>query len=316
MPRGTLNSAQLIEAIKRRAAIPDAQTVFDDDTLLKFVNEEMDNSIVPFIMSMHQEYFTHSEDVLLIANQNEYEIPYRAIGNKLRDIKYKDTSNNYFPMTRIEPEDRAYFDTGVDGYYRSFIIQGDRILLVPGVNENPVGYLALVYFLRPNELVKLDRISNITAIDTTLGIISLDRIPEQFANGMLIDFNKNKSANRILSFDIPVLSVDTVSMTITIDPANIPMFLSVGDEVASAGECGIPQIPAELQSMLCERVAARVMAAQGDMEGLQASNAKIAEMEVKAGTMIDNRTEGNPQKINNINSLLRRSKIGRRRFFF
>jgi len=46
-----------------------------------------------------------------------------------------------------------------------------------------------------------------------------------------------------------------------------------------SNQCIIPQIPPELHSGLAERTAARILASLGDMSGLQASNAKIQELE-------------------------------------
>jgi len=47
----------------------------------------------------------------------------------------------------------------------------------------------------------------------------------------------------------------------------------------------------------------------GDLNNLSAALKKLDEMQSMLFSMIDTRTEGNPQKINNVNGLMRRSKV-------
>jgi hypothetical protein len=88
----------------------------------------------------------------------------------------------------------------------------------------------------------------------------------------------------------------------------IPDELSIGDYVAEAGQCIIPSIPTELHSMLAQRVACRCLEALGDMQGLQMANQKLSEMELKTGSLIDNRVEGAPLKVVNRHGFLRQSR--------
>jgi len=311
-----LTTNQLLEAIKRRAFLPNAQNTLKDEDLIRFINEELYDSIVPMIMQVKEEYFTYSTDLLLQPNQSNYAIPYRAIGQKVRDIKYKDTEGNLYTCTRIEVEDRHYFQGASQNRYKCFFLQGNDIVLWPGVGSTPNGYLSLVYYLRPNSIVKESQVGVITAINTSTGVITLSAIPENFTISNGIDFVQARSGHRTIKFDVPVLGVDTVNKTITVAPTDIPSTLIVNDHLAVAGQTKVLQIPSELNSILVERVVARCMASLGDQEGLAASVAKVSEMENKANSMIDDRSEGNPKKINNLNSIIRASKITRRRFFY
>ena len=69
-----------------------------------------------------------------------------------------------------------------------------------------------------------------------------------------------------------------------------------------------------LQPMLAQAVACRVLEAMGDNDNLRLANVKLAEMENNLFALIDQRTEGNPQKINNINGIINRSRVGFRRY--
>jgi hypothetical protein len=124
----------------------------------------------------------------------------------------------------------------------------------------------------------------------------------------LVDFLKKKGGHRTYTFDIK-LGRNVVSSNIIKFPiANIPEDFEIEDYICSQFECIIPQIPSDLHSLLAERTVARILEAQGDMQGLQAANAKIGDMESRQATMMQNRAEGSPRKVFNRNSLLRYGK--------
>lgn len=241
----------------------------------------------------------------LEASKSNYAIPYRAIGSKFRDVAYQDESGNLSPMTRIQPEERIDFQSaGSTNSAKVYYIRGNDIVLVPDIGSSPTGSLVFIYYLRPNDLVEEDRVGVITAINTSTGVITMSSFPEQFAVGVNVDFLQVKSGHKTKAFDIPITAISENNLTITVAAANIPSDLVVGDHVASAGECMVPQIPSDLHSVLAQRVAARCLEALGDTQGLTNANTKLQEMEQKTGNLIDNRSEGQPQKINNLKSPL------------
>lgn len=314
MSVGLMTSSDLIEAVKRRAFLPNAQNTLDENDILAFINEELKDSVIPLIMSMREEYFLFPINIPIIANKNNYKIPYRAIGMKLRDVRYIDVDGTIIDMTRIDIADRSHFQRGQNLGIRTFYIRGDELVFGQDVGQTPQGNIETMIYLSPNQLVKENRVGKVLSINSTTGEITLDKLPSNIALNTEIDLLEYKQGNRTLKFDIPVLAVNSFTKTITIDPSNISSDLVVGDIIASAGECIIPQIPVEMHSILAERAAARCLASMGDTQGLGNSNAKIGEMETKVASMINDRTEGNPKKINNTNGILRRSRISRKRF--
>jgi|GEM_PF-1573216 len=145
-----------------------------------------------------------------------------------------------------------------------------------------------------------------------------------FQNGSLVDFLQTNPGHRTYVFDVEIpkngITADTIvfnrrdlvtwSGTASTDLVKMPIDLKVGDYVCLAGECIIPQIPPDLHTGLAERASARVLAALGDQAGLQVANAKIQEIDSRQGQLVDDRSEGNPQKVLNRNSLLRYGKMG------
>ncbi len=304
----------LIDSVKRRAMIPEGQQTFQEEDFLAFANEEMDLGIIPHVLSFHEEYFVYTELVTILPNTSRYAIPSRAVGNKLREISYQDSSGNLFEMTRIKVDDLpSYQNNVIQNSFTLFYVEGSDIVLVPEAGSNPSGYLRFSYYLRPNEIVSEDRVAIITNINTVTGEISVDSIPDNIIVSETLDLIQTKSPHKTLALDITSLSVDNITNTITLDLEDIPTNLAVGDQIALSGETIVPQIPSDLHSMLSQRIATRCLEALGDVQGLGTANAKLAEMEQKTGMVIDDRVEGAPLKVVNKHSTLKRQKLYWRR---
>lgn len=314
MPKGFMTTNTLLESVKVRGTIPSAQITYTDDDLIRFANEETSLVLVPLILSTHEEFFVASISIPLVSNQNNYKIPYRAVGTKVRDVFMEDSSGNLYPMARIEPENINIFQNGTDSLQsRAFYIQGNELVLVPNVGAGVNGSLRIFYYFRPNDLVQEVRVGDITAIDLNTGEISVSALPSNITAASLIDFVELKPGHKTKGFDITVLTSNPSINTITIDPALIPSDLEVGDTLCSAGETKIPQIPSDLHVILAQCVNCRVLEAQGDTAGLQLAQAKLNDMQARLMNIIDSRTEGSPQKILNVQSFLRRGRYNYRR---
>lgn len=306
-----LTSTTLITSIERRAQLPENQVTFTDQDFLDIANEEIDNSLVPYILSMQEEYFVYPETITLVANTSSYAIPYRAVGGKLRDLFYQDTNGNLIEMSRISPEDKVDYQYEANGIYKYFYIQGNNIVLAPSVGASVVGSLVVTYYLRPNDLVPADEVATITSISTSGSntIYTIDALPDAFSSSQQFDINQTKSGHKIRVFDLSAVSMSTTNMTFL--TANLSSDIVVGDHIGLAGQCFVPQIPSDLHPMLAQRTAQACLEAMGDQAGLQAATVKADKMEQKAIQLIDNRVEGAPLKISNNKGLLRRSRLRR-----
>lgn len=310
-----MTSNTLIESVKRRAMVPENQNTFSDQAFLAFADEEMALGLVPSILVMHEDYLMYTERVTLEANQTRYPVPYRAIGNKLRDVAYEDNNGNVYPMTRISVGDLSYYNQTTNNNAYAFYMENNEIVLVPqNLNPSSQTYLRLTYYMRPNQMVMLDEVAVISSIDRNTGVIQVSNLPEDFNVNELLDIIKVQSPNKTLKYDIQPVSINTTSKTITFLTSDIPATLTAGDHIALAEECAIPQVPSDLHVVLAHRVATRCLEALGDTEGLQNANQKLAEMEAKTTMLIDNRVEDSPKKIVNRSGFLRNGFFNRGRF--
>lgn len=318
----TLTSNLLIESIKRRAMIPDNQVTFNEEDFLAFANDEIDMGMVPLILRAHEDYFLVSEPVPLETNVSEYAIPYRAIGNRLREVSYMDSAGNLHEMTRIEVQDLPDYNlTFIGNYIHAFYVKNNKVVIHPEIKENTNGSLVMYYYMRPNEIVSEDRAAIITNIDRITGVISVNSIPVDansvplFSIATDLDLVAHRAPFINVNFDILPTAVNITTNTITLNLTDIPATLMVGDYVNLASECIIPQIPADLHMQLAQRVAIKCLEAMGDQQAFQLASSKLDELNYNANSIIDNRVEGAPRKIVNKHSALRNG-LYKRRFRF
>lgn len=305
-------SDELIKSIKTRAAIPTSQNRFSNEDFLRFANEEMALGVVPSILRNHEDYFLISEDLSLMDGKDRYQIPYRSIGNKVREISLVDTSGNIHEMTRIGIGDVPFYNQSGQTYAYAYFIANNEISLVPQKLTHSNGTrLRVSYYIRPNSLVLLKDVAIISAIDRTTGVMQLSQLPDKFNISSKYDFVQTKSPHKCTKLEITPSAINSTTKTITFGLSDIPDQLEVGDHIAFATESAIPQIPSDLHMILAHRVATRLLEAQGDSEALNNANQKLSELEKQTESLIDNRVEDSPKKVVNRHSILR-SGLGAR----
>ena len=140
-------------------------------------------------------------------------------------------------------------------------------------------------------------------------------IPSHIVASTYVDFLQTKPGHKIRSYDVLIPAGGVSGSTINFSSGTVPQDLIVGDYVCVANECIIPQLPPDIHNGLAERAGARVLAAMGDVSGLQIASAKIEEIDKNQGTLLDNRVDGSPRKIIAKNSLLHWGRFGTRRRF-
>jgi len=154
-----MTTSELVEFTKLSMMFPSDQSTLTYNDIVKLMNQELQNSAVPALIQLHEEYFVYKVTVPLLTDIAVYPIPNRASGMALRDVKYSDNRGNFFDMSRIAPEDKAFFqnNTGVNQVITHYYLEGNNIVLTPQTMTSPTGYLNFFFNLRPNFLVREDR---------------------------------------------------------------------------------------------------------------------------------------------------------------
>jgi hypothetical protein len=384
----------LIDTIKLNSAFPLSQVTYNEEDILKFANHELFLAQVPSVLQYHEDYFSFRESVPLKIGKSRYDIPYRAIGQKVYDVYYSDPNSggHLRKLNRIDSADKAFFQFNNNGYITPahYFFEANQVCLTTDIGEGITGELVFVYYLRPNNLVLDERAAvcsgfskdltitdanivagdkiviggieliagtnftigvsdsataaslvsainsteDYTAVSTsnivtiyyellstsitttnTLGLtldsmqgIEFDSVPDNIKNSSVIDFLKKKGGHRTYKIDVKLGKNVVSATTIKFKSADVPEDFEIEDYICLQFECIIPQIPSDLHSLLAERTVARILEAQGDLQGLQTANGKISQLEAGQATLVQNRAEGSPRKVFNRNSLLRFGK--------
>lgn len=207
-----LTSNELIKSVKRTINIPNSQSAYTDEDILAFAHEEMMISMVPQIMEFHESYFVYRVLTPLLSNQSRYQIPSRAIGMRLRDVALSDSAGHFYEMTRISDGDKGFYQ-GLTGSKNlsAFYLEGNEVVLSPGVRGESDMDLNFFIFLRPNRLVNDERAATITEFTKT---ITVDNASLTAGDTLIIGdltFTAVSSSPSDLEFQIGATSVDTAT---------------------------------------------------------------------------------------------------------
>lgn len=308
----SISSDKLLRGVKRRITLPANQVLLDNDNILEMADDVISGTIIPLIKSVNHDFFVYEEQEALVAGQSLYDIPYRAIGRGLRDLKIKDPSNNVRSVPLIALEDIQYYvsNSNVSG----FCFQSDKIRLVPDTPSSipQSNYLLKYYELAPNKLIQTSNACLVTAVSAP-GLATTDvtvaAVPSVIVVNADIDFIQSKSGSTILGMDVDIQGIN--GTTLTFLNADVPSGLIAGDYIALAGYSPVLNfIPNELYSYIETRLAMRILSAIGDYEGLAILKGEVSEDKTEVKQMLAPRIEGEPILIVNRTGLVRGSKIG------
>ena len=287
-----LTSLDLIETVKLNISFPMSQNTFSDDDILKFANHELFMAQVPSVLQYHEDYFSYREVVPLRANKNRYDIPYRAIGNKLYAVYFQDiNSRNLRPLAMVDPADKAYFQSGESsiaqnfqgetstlpttdiGYstslLRFFYIESNQVVLSANIGTNIQGSLVFVYYLRPNNLVIDSRAAICTGFQKDITV----------ANATMI-------AGNILTIGSTILTVGTdfaIGATDALTAANLNTKINTLNDYTSTVLTNVVTLHYELLQTTISSNNSVAFA----IETLQAINFDQVPLNITNGSLID-----------------------------
>jgi hypothetical protein len=291
-----LTSSKLIESVRKRAMIPTDTSVYKDEDILDILNEEIDAGLMSTLLVLHEEYLVNYIDLDFDSSTDRYVIPYRASGNKLREVSIVSSDGNHYELSRISLDQLSDYKNGIIGSDRNvFYVENNYVVLAD--SQLSGDKVRMYYYLRPNSLVLEKNIGNITNINRTTGVITLSNFPSGFSSLQEMDFVGKRSPNKIYCYDKTPLSVDVNTKTITFNLTDIPKELIVGDYLCMKEQTPVPNIPTEMHPLLAQRAAVFILEALGDTEGLGNAKLKLKQMEDSINNLIDDRVEGAPQKV-------------------
>ena len=305
-----LIASKLVKSVRDRCFIPTDSSTYTDPVILNILNEEVTQGLLSTIMSLNEEHMVTHKDFAATSTLADVglKIPERAVGNKLRDIAYL-RGRNVYEVSRISLEELSDYRHNQEDYNIDLCyVEGDTVKFVS--NELNADQIRMYFYMMPNEIVSEEECGSIFTITdngdgtTTLTLVEF---PENFTNLPVMDFIGNKVPNKVLEYDITPISVNRNSKTVTFSTADLPNGLSVGDYVCEQFTSPFLNMPSEMHPLLAQRAAVFILEALNDTEGLRNAMTRLEKMEVAIQTVLEDRVEGSPQKINPRHSPLKQT---------
>lgn len=309
MARPQYSVEDLIANIKRRCAVPTSQLTYTPEDFTLLASDEMQDIVVPLIMSTREEMFVEYVDV---ATPSDRVIPFpsETAGNKLRSVCYVQQSSPLVlvNLPRIDLDVVAGVGFSNWATLAGFYIQGNDLMLYPNTSV-PVGTMIRIYFYR-RTLVLADPASygKVVSVDTGSNTIVLDFVPIAWAVGTELNAVSQTTPFKTLNETIEIVNISSPSIVL-----NNVDDIAVGDYISERGFSAIPQIPIEAHPYLAQLTAAKCLEGLGDREGEAAALSKAEKMRTALLIMISQRVDGSVKKIVNPSGGLRmNASIGRR----
>lgn len=272
-----------------------------DDRLLRLINREIEEYLVPFILEARKNHFATFADKLLVANQSLYPLPTRATGLKVRAVQIVDVNGNpYSDVSERELEDGIRYDasTGLPSVYW-FV--GNQISLYPTPTGSPTLSVRIYYINRPSQVVAQSSCIKISAFPGgaapgSFRVQFTGTTPSSgYAIGNPIDLVQN-----VPGFDILLSSTISASTSTTLDIVGTqPSALAVGDWVSVAGNApvvtgGIPEMVLGCLIRVCQL---EVLSGKADDAAFGRATKMLSLAEKRAHQFLNRRNSAERPKI-------------------
>ncbi len=302
-------AAGLIAAVRSAAYLPVSGGP-SDAQILADLNRQQSTYVVPFMVTIGEEFFVSPHLFSTVAGTREYDIPADSIASKIRDVQVLVPGNTsatdaWVSLAQEEPE-RAAMYSQAGGQPVAYFKQGNQVSLLPA--PTTVWSMRLMYYRRPSQIV-------------TSGYQTITGVTPSGSNTVLTTVVSGvlQTAATTAGYDAAgTVPVDVVSLS---DPTNLkatnaPAALAAttvtfsddyddGVTVTSmyaciAGQSPVSQLPREANELLTLRTAAFQLQKTGDPRMGQAFD-ECARVKKTLTELFAPRASGRPRKIVNMN---------------
>ena len=283
-------TAQLINEIKVRQTVPTSQGLMSDADFVLLLNAAMHQKLIPAIHKVKEDYFIKSSDTAIVANQNNYDLPIRAVGGQLRHWCLVDENGVETELPRI---DIAAPSRPIPLYGARF--QNNQVILIP--TPTSTGQSVRFYFeRRPNNLVTTSLAGKIASIDTGANTIDVVSIPSTWAVGTYIDFISGEPMFESVGDAYPITAISGLTVTFG---GGLPSGLAVDDYAAQSGFTPIPQLPYEGHLVMAQYAAAWTMRSLSNKRPMQDAEKAADGMLASFLNVINPRVDSEPKRFTN-----------------
>lgn len=298
----------LIANIKRRCAVPTSQLTYTLEDFTLLANDEMQDEVVPLIMSTREEMFVDYYDVSSPAD-GVIPFPPETVGNKIRSVCYVQQAQPLVlaNLPRIDLDVVSGVGFSNWATLAGFYIQGNDLILYPNAVVPANTQIRIYFYRRTLVLADPSSYGRIQSIDTGTNTVVMDTVPVSWEVGTQLNAVSQETPFQTLNSTLEISAVSSPSIIL-----NNVDDLSVGDYISDLGFSAIPQIPIEAHPYLAQLTAAKCLEGLGDDRGMEAALSKAMKLKESLLVLISQRVDGSVKKVVNPSGGLRlNSGIGR-----
>ncbi len=302
-----ITADRLVSGVQRRISLPTNQALLDREDILELADDMIRAHFVPLLVSLRENYFVTEIDQAITVDLAEYDVPSRAAGLGLRDLKLRIADNTVVDLSIIDVEDEHKYGRESGTPTAAFFKNDQYVLRPPPSDDTHV--IEQWIDLRPSNLTLLENAAKVVSVagdDVT--VVS---VPSGIVTASVVDFVRGKTNGRVLGLEKTITNITGV--VISFASGLVPTALARNDYISLQETSPILQLPDDCQPLLETFVARRCTGAIGDFEAktdLSADEqAELASLKV----MLTPRIRGEQKKIVTTGGLLKgRSRNVRR----
>ena len=298
----------LINKLKTRGSIPTSQSLYLPADFVDIMSDVMHEMIVPAIISVREEYFVTYTDQSIVANQNNYRIPSRAVGGMLRDVVLVNSAGTEIAIPRLDPESQKSSATFVSQTPYGFKLKDDQVILIPTPTSSQDS-VRMYYERRPNNLILQSAAARINSFNTGTKVVVIDATPSNFSESDTYDIIRPEPLFTSVGDDLAVTDITGTSITMT---ASLPSSIAANQWIAEAGFSPIPQIPYEGCLWLVHEALCQSLEGLTDNPGLKNARTRADMMKQNFMKIITPRVHGSQQKVVQRAGVFDYSRVGGR----
>ena len=282
----------MIARVKRHAMLPTG--MMTDTDIVEFMDDELRSTILSNIMRLREDYFLTYQDFLTDGAINQWDLPYDAIGAKLKDVMFilDGVPDNWINVARLslsEISSNKYDYTRPYGFY----LKDNKLCFFPS-NIAAGQTIRLWYYKRLSHLTPVAESSSgvvyCAKVLSTNGLdIVVDAVPDGWTTSTSIDLVSHDQP----FYSYPLVISNISGTTITVDKA----LAATDDYLCPRGETVFPQVPVELQPLLVAATVIDLMEAMRDQQGIQIANQRYQEILDDITTMLTPRIDEEVKKV-------------------
>ena len=271
-------TADLVASIRRRCFMKPADPDFSTADIIAMINEQVGAYLYDLMRPYAQNYAVQYADQILVAGQQTYAVPERAVNGTMEAIAIVDPAGRV-PAYRLQLLDlqdavllQRIAQSTVPVAY-NFESNAVRMWPTPGTISTAQNTLRIPYMQRASELVDVSAVCVLTGaltnVTPTSYRVNVGTIPSTFTVGARVELVSSRPGYSTLGSFGVISATGAGTVDVTGVAPTAPLAPQAGDYLCLYDQAPVlTNVPLEFQECLLQFVGVKMMEAKGDQAAL------------------------------------------------